>query len=164
MDNPRNDALLGLFLSAFFAFVLFGLIPGGVDSPTVYDPGQLPPSAYPTWIATAALLLSALLALASLRKAVRRRDADGKTPFPWRPALRLGLAWTLLLVFWLFIAEIGMLLGCFALYAVYAVLCGERKWARLILIDVCLCAVLYLFFVKIAALPVPLGPLQALIQ
>lgn len=83
MDNPRNDALLGLFLSACFAFVLFVLIPGGVDSPTVYDPGQLPPAAYPTWIATAALCLSVLLALVSFARARRLpTDAARRAAFP----------------------------------------------------------------------------------
>lgn len=158
MDNPRNDALLGLFLSAVFAFVLFVLIPGGVDSPQVYDPGQLPPSAYPTWIATAALLLSVLLCLTSFRKALRASAAT-RRPLPWAPLLRVAAAFALLLLFWLFIDDIGMILGSFALYALCALLSGERRWARLVLVDTILCGLLYVFFVKVAALPVPLGPL-----
>lgn len=161
MDNPRNDTLLGLFLSAFFAFVLFVLIPKGVDVPTVYDPGQLPPSAYPTWIATAALALSLLLTFLSLRRA--RSASPQAARFPWGAALRIGSGFVLLLIFWLFIQEIGMILGSFLLYALFAALSGERRWARLILVDVCLCCLLYVFFVKLAALPVPLGPFRSLI-
>lgn len=165
MDNPRNDALLGLFLAACSALVLFVLIPGGVDSPTVYDPGQLPPAAYPTWIATAALCLSVLLALVSFARARRLpAGAARRAAFPWGSALRLAAAFGLLLLFWAFIEDIGMIAGSFILYAAFAALSGERRWGRLFLVDVCLCGLLYLFFVKIAALPVPLGPFASLVR
>lgn len=57
-----------------------------------------------------------------------------------------------------------MIAGSFILYAVFAALSGERRWGRLFLVDICLCGLLYLFFVKIAALPVPLGPFASLVR
>lgn len=82
---------------------------------------------------------------------------------PLKSVFRVGLGFALLLLFWIFIQEIGMLLGSFLLYALYAVLSGERNWTRLLLVDACLCGLLYFFFVKLAALPVPLGPFQSLV-
>jgi hypothetical protein len=163
MDNPRNDALLGLFLSVCFAFVLFVMIPQGVDIPTEYDPGQLPPSAYPTWIAIAALILSLLLTGVSLCRMRGTTTPESTANVPLKSVFRVGLGFALLLLFWIFIHEIGMLLGSFLLYALYAVLSGERNWTRLLLVDACLCGLLYFFFVKLAALPVPLGPFQSLV-
>lgn len=162
MDNPRNDALLGLFLSTFFAFVLFVMIPKGIDVPTVHDPGQLSPSAYPLWIATVAFSLSLLLTFVSLFRA-RLSSRQMVRHVPWDVVFRVGAGFALLMLFGVFSQEIGMILGSFLLYAFYAGLSGERNWTRLILVDVCLCCLLYFFFVKLAALPVPLGPFQSLI-
>lgn len=162
MDNPRNDALLGLFLSIFFAFVLFVMIPKGIDVPTVHDQGQLSPSAYPLWIATVAFSLSLLLTFVSLFRA-RLSSRQMVRHVPWDVVFRVGAGFALLMLFGVFSQEIGMILGSFLLYACYAGLSGERNWTRLILVDVCLCCLLYFFFVKLAAIPVPLGPFQSLI-
>ena len=78
-----------------------------------------------------------------------------------RDRMHTLLAFGLLFLFYFFIDDVGMVLGSFILYAAFARLCGERNWLRLLLTDCILTAALYVFFVRIAAVPVPLGILQS---
>ena len=164
----RQDLILGLTLTAFFCMVYFVLIPLGIEVPHSHDPGQLSPAAYPSWIALAGLGASLLLTANTILKHLRLRRAaappasqDKAGPRSWGALLHTLLAFGLLFLFYFFIDDVGMVLGSFILYAAFARLCGERNWLRLLLTDCILTAALYVFFVRIAAVPVPLGILQS---
>ena len=172
MHAVRKDLTLGLTLSFFFCLVYFVLIPMGIEVPHSHDPGQLSPAAYPSWIAMAGLCASLLLTANAAWKYLRlRRLAASATKKTAKPAtaaasgdrLHALCAYGLLFLFYFFIDEVGMVLGGFILYAAFALLCGERNWPRLLLVDCTLIAALYVFFVRIAAVPVPLGILQSLL-
>lgn len=162
MNEVKNDLYLGLFLTVLFAIVVWGLIPFGIDTPQSHDPGQLPPAAYPTWISVTGLCASLLItfnALVRLLKKTNLANSEKQKPFTVAEYFAPFFAFLSLFIFYFFINEIGMLLGAFVLYAVFAILCGERKWTRLLIVDSILVVVMYLFFVKIATVPIPLGVL-----
>lgn len=170
MHAVRKDLTLGLTLSIFFCLVYFALIPMGIEVPHSHDPGQLSPAAYPSWIAMAGLCASLLLTANAAWKYLRLRrlaaSAMKKTATPATASgdrLHALSAYGLLFLFYFSIDEVGMVLGGFILYAAFALLCGERNWPRLLLVDCILIAALYVFFVRIAAVPVPLGILQSLL-
>lgn len=164
MSDARSNLYLGLVLSAVFAIVLFVLIPVGIEVPHSHDPGQLPPTAYPRWVAGAAMFFSLVLAAQSLGNLSRRGDAPSNMPrVPRAGFLRICIGFALLFLFAIFLKKIGMLLGGFILYACFAYLAGERNWLRMLLVDAALCGILYVFFVRIATVPIPMGPLRGIL-
>ncbi len=166
MHEALKDLNLGLTLTALFLLVYFIAIPTGIVIPTSHDPGQLSPAAYPTWVTVIGVCSSLALTLKAAFTCLRlKRGGAGseRKAGHFRKHLHAGLAYTLLFLFYFFLEEVGMVAGCFVLYAVFAIFCGERNWLRLLLIDCALTAALYLFFVRIASVPVPLGILKSFI-
>lgn len=164
MNDIKKDLQLGILLSIFFLLVLYVFIPNGITIPQSHDPGQLSPASYPTWIATMGLCISLLLTFSSGAKFLKAKKCEEKVNIikskDFLQSLRFISAFVLLFAFYFFLESIGMIIGSFILYAFFAYLCGERNWIRLITIDTILIIVMYLFFVKIAYIPIPLGILE----
>jgi hypothetical protein len=161
MHDVRNDFFLGLILSIVCLFILFILIPMGIEQPLTHDPGQISPAAYPAWIVRAAVVFSLLLTINAGKKLCAEGGLFKPAPLISRITfLKVCIAFALLFLFAICIEETGMILGCFLLYIGFALLSGERNWLRLLLVDAILCSALYIFFIHIASVPAPLGPLQ----
>lgn len=164
MSDMRKNFYLGLVLAAFFAFTFFILIPLGIEVPNSHDPGQLPPTAYPRWVVGVALAFSVFLAAQSYGELQKNGELAKTLPrVSGEGFLRICAGFVLLFVFAVFLKEIGMLLGAFVLYACFAYLAGERNWLRLLAVDFALCGSLYVFFVRIATVPIPMGPLRGIL-
>ena len=170
MPALRRELYLGLVLSALFAITLFVLIPLGISNPMAHDPSSILPRTYPTWIMAVCLGLALALTGNALWKLRRVTPPSVEAPSTETPAdmriaqaLRSLLCFVLLLGCWSFIEQIGMILGSFLLYAAFSILCGERNMLRLLIIDVILTSLLYVFFVRIMGAPIPLGPLTGIL-
>jgi len=166
MNTAKADLQLGLILTAFFALLVFWLVPAGIVVPQTHDSGQLSPAAYPTWISMTGLCVSLMLTLSSFMKIRRKTKKTNKTTekkekiFKFSDYTVVLLAFFSLFVFYFLMETLGMMLGGFILYAIFAVFCGEKNWKRLFISDTILMMIMYAFFIKVAAVPIPLGILQ----
>ena len=164
MSDAKKNLYLGLALAAVFVLVLFVLIPVGIEVPRSHDPGQLPPTAYPYWIAGMALAFSLILVAQSCNELRKNGELANTLPRVSRAGFfRICVGFVLLFVFTVFLKKMGMLIGCFVLYACFAYLAGERNWLRMLAVDLALCGILYVFFVRIATVPIPMGPLRGIL-
>lgn len=163
MPDSKTDILLGLVCMSVFALTLFVLIPLGVEEPLSHDPGQLSPASYPRWIACAGLVLSVLLSLQAFWRGRTQVVSVPSKGLSVRIMAKNTLAFALLLLFYCSITSVGMIIGSFLLYVAFSLLAGERNMFRLLLVGTVLCGSMYVFFVRIATVPIPMGVLQNLL-
>ena len=164
------------FISACLLIVLSlgtlsWLIPLGVEDAGAGDNLALSPAFWPQIVAWLVLGLSLLLALQSgirLLTATRTRSASD-APAPATAARSRGFEWrmliaiVLLLPYYLLMPSLGLLLTSMLALAAYSLLAGERNYGAIIAWAVLGPLALSLFFIKVAQVLIPLGPLKGLL-
>lgn len=164
MTKLNTDFWLGLLLAIFFGSVSYFLIPIGITNPVAHDPGAILPRTYPQIVMICCTLLALSISLKSLYLSLRHTNAAETTACGiFSKACLSALGFGVLLAFYFYIEEIGMIIGGFIIYAFFSILSGERNFIRLIIIDSILMSLLYLFFVSIMNAPIPLGPLNEIL-
>ncbi len=166
MNKIKKDLELGLVSTAIFALLVFWIVPTYIVVPSYHTSNQLSPAAYPTWICTLGLCISLFMTINSFRlyyREAKKGKETKKEPMNVSDFFSLIMAFILLLGFYFTIEILGMFVGCFLLYTGFAILCGEKNWKRLIVVNSILMIIMYGFFVKIAAVPVPLGILSGIL-
>ncbi len=156
----RQDIIAGLLMVAFGALVIWVLIPLGVAEPKSVKFAALSPSYYPRIAAGALMLLGVGTLVRAFAQKPRDDTADDRHP----NAVQRTVAFLAILLFLaLTLNWLGFVLGCSIAVFAAMTLAGERKLWLSIPIAVLLPLLLYLFFLQVAYIPIPLGILAPLL-
>jgi hypothetical protein len=167
MKAAYKDAVFGIALLVLSLFVLFWLIPVGIDSPGSVGNIALAPAFWPRLIIIAMVGLSVLLIFQGLRdiKVYRETGIGGErqhtSPLG---TLKIAVATVMLFVLTWVMTWGGIVVPSMAALAFYMALHGERRLAVLVPVSIGLPVALYLFFLKVANSPMPLGIFEDLIM
>lgn len=179
--NTRKyrDILSGAVVALFAVTGLFYLVPVGVKSPPNINVPALAPEFWPTIILWLMLgfaifiLVQGVIAfmrpsmkLVKDESALEKADDTaagrvGETSFAVR-ILRTLAAIGLLFAYQALIEIIGMLTASILACLAFTILSGERRYQMFVPVAVLLPIILYYFFTKVAAIPIPLGIFEAL--
>lgn len=174
MPAISRDLVLGLLLAAYSLFMAFVGIPFGIDSPEEVPNPALSPRLWPDII----IAITAFLAVLMILRAIfGRKNAEGPEPagsplppveeggavdptMEWQG--RTGTMLTLVGIAFLLLTYpvlniFGLLIGSVILMAAFSLLYRERQWGALIGCAIGIPLVCYLFFEKVANIPIPMG-------
>lgn len=156
MLNLR-DMWAGIVFLALGLSLIFVLIPVGVVEPKKVPFEVLSPSYYPRLVAIAMVLLGAAIAI----RGVRNASDEGRFEAPEKSAvLKVCAAFAILFATAYSLPFAGFVLAGSVALAALMVLAGERKPLIIALNAILLPLVLYLFFTKLANIPIPGGVLD----
>ena len=161
MTFLNKDLLAGLSFLLFGLLLVTYLIPVWVDEPRRIQFVVLAPSYYPKLIAFALIVIGSTISIRSLYFKQGEHLVGGlhvATYFRVVAAVATFFATALLLPF------AGFVLGSTVFLAILMLLAGERSPTTIALIAVSLPILLYLFFTKLANIPIPGGVLESLLQ
>ena len=164
-----KDFIVGVVMTAFAATALLWLIPTQV-APGYGGGAALSPRFWPTVIAVVILLLGAVLSAQALlrlrRKASARetRTETAATPAT-APESSPWAVWTavfMLVPYYYLSLQLGLLLSSVLAYVAYSTLAGERNVTSILAFAIAGPLVLTLFFIIVAQVLIPLGPLSSI--
>lgn len=171
MNEPTKDVAIGLGTVAVALLLFTVLIPLGVDMPDTVKSRALLPNFWPDIIAVALGLAGAVLVVQGW--AGRKRLAGlGLPPDAsldasddhYELALTRGqtigrLCVTLILIFGLYFAieYLGIPVASALVLALLMRYAGEKSWVVTLSVALLMPAVLYVFFVHVASVPIPMG-------
>ena len=151
-------ALLGLLIFAV-------LIPWGIDQPGNVEHTALAPDFWPQIIA---VIMMALGVLQAVRPVPDDEDEDGgghggEDSGRWLRRLPgLAVALGALFGFYFLIPSLGMVVPGVAVIFGLMIFGGERRWGLAATVAAGVPILLYVFFVHVAGIPIPLGVLETL--
>lgn len=163
-----RDLIEGVIFVFIGLFVMYWLIPAGVQVPSRMPNPALSPAFWPGIVSGLLIASGALLTIQSGVRLLRfgggqkKPEVSGEElPVGFlKPALALGL----LVPYYLACLYLGLLIPSIFAYVAYAFLAGQRSVPVLLCSGVLLPVAVTLFFVKIANILIPVGPLDGLIR
>lgn len=166
----RKDLLTGALFLLLGLGTLFLLIPAGVDSPGRVEIAALSPEFWPRVIAIAVILVSLCLLAEShfLKAPAEEQDEDAEKDAQYKLDTLPGTLRTVVLIFALFafyfaLTTMGVVVSSIVLMFAMMLYFGERSWKFILPISILLPIVLYLFFLHVAGVPMPLGIFDGLL-
>lgn len=158
-----KDLITGGVLLLLSVFTVSWLIPHGVIQITAADNIALSARFWPYVIGYLLLVLSALLLLQGVvqwrAQSRTKATAQPSSATVWQWGVMAAIA---LLVPYYFIAQsLGFLLASILAFASYAMLAGERNMRSVVCWSVVVPTLITVFFVNVAQVLMPLGPLTA---
>ena len=141
------------FLSLGVALV-FILIPFGVDEPRRVQFAALSPSYYPRFVAIAMALIGLVVVA---RAALANSDGGDLDRVPAGGALKVCAVLLILFATAYLLPLLGFVLASALALVVMMLIAGERNALTIGLVAVLLPLALYLFFTKLAKIPIPGG-------
>lgn len=160
MRSAYNDVVLGIALLAISVFVLAWLIPVGIDSPGTISNWALAPAFWPRLIMIAMTALSVVILFQGLNR-VRILRAEGVEAEPREPNIagnvKTAIAAIGLFIFTWTMTWGGIVVPSMVALALYILLHGERRLTIIVPVSIGVPLALYLFFLKVALVPMPLG-------
>lgn len=166
MQNWLNqDAITGAFYLALGLFMVFVLIPLGVDEPGNVEFAALAPSYWPRIICLAltALGLGMLVRTGLSLRNGTPPDAEPDSPLREIMFWRVGLVIISTFVLYAVLETLGFVLAGTLALVLLMLLAGERRPLHLVLISLGVPLLLYLFFTKAASIPLPAGILEPIL-
>ena len=176
VTEAHKSLYAGLFFALLSIFCLFVLNKHGIVVPTAsFQAGSaaVSPRFFPDMICWCALVFSLGLMIEGalgMRRSARASGTSEKTEAEEQEteekgSRALAVAYRIAGMGMLFVMYyatnfLGILISGFFFYLVFAALTGEQRPLRAVLGAFIITVVLYFFFVKIAYVPVPLGPLS----
>ncbi|MGI9387533.1 MAG: tripartite tricarboxylate transporter TctB family protein [Methyloligellaceae bacterium] len=160
----QNVAAGGLYL-ILGLFVVFVLIPIGVDEPSNVQYPPLAPAYWPRIICVGLAVLGAAILARSfvqMRKETGAVSASGATVSdrtPWRSLLVIGLGFALYAI----LETLGFVLATAIALVVLMVVADERRPHIVLPVAVGVPFALYFFFTKAANIPIPSGILEPIL-
>ncbi|MDD9982976.1 MAG: tripartite tricarboxylate transporter TctB family protein [Gammaproteobacteria bacterium] len=150
---------IGVALAGVVLFAV--LIPYGIDQPGNVEHAALAPDFWPRIIAVIIMAMGVLLAVRPMSE--EDDEEDGADAGGWRRRL-LGLAVALgaLFGFYFLIPSLGMVVPGVAVILALMVFGGERRWLLAAVLGAGVPILLYVFFVHVAGIPIPLGVFENL--
>jgi len=172
--EARKDLFVGVFFALLSLLFIFVLNKIGIDIPTAnYQSGSAAvlPNFFPDMICWYTLFCSLALAYTGLKGMQASQQISGtpqkteegepeeKTSKGRIFAFRIAGMGTMILLYYV-VDFLGIIIAGLLLYLLYAGLSGERRPLRALVGAVATTLILYYFFVKVAAVPMPLGLLS----
>ncbi|MCY4430033.1 MAG: tripartite tricarboxylate transporter TctB family protein [Rhodospirillales bacterium] len=149
-------ALLGLLIFTV-------LIPWGIDRPGNVEHTALAPDFWPRIIAAVMMALGVLLAVRPTPDDEdEAEDGAGGAGRRLHRLAGLGVVLGALFGFYVLVPSLGMVAPGVAIIFGLMVFGGERRWLPATLIAAGVPILLYLFFVHVASIPIPLGVFETL--
>ena len=175
-----RERLTGIGVLVLGLLIFFVLIPAGVDRPGSVEHTALAPDFWPRIIAGIIMVMGLFLAVGPAAKEEGgARGADGGEEGGEAAAEAVGGAeaaggWThrlpglavalgTLFAFYFLIPYLGMVAPGIAVILGLMVYAGERRWPLGLAIALCVPILLYVFFVHVASVPIPLGVFEGLL-
>ena len=158
------NAVAGALYLLLGAFVVFVLIPVGVDEPSNVEFAVLAPSYWPRVIS----IVLALLGLGMLFRRwmeVRRNDdvQAEESGFSELIYWRVGLVIAGTFLLYAVLETLGFVLTGFLALVCLMLLAGERRPLHIALISIAVPLALHFFFTKAASIPIPAGILESVL-
>lgn len=161
--RSRLDIFFSLGVVALSALLLLWAIPDGVQVPASVKAAPLSPAFLPNVLSALVGLLGAIcLVQATLGRGVPKEASELSFEAARSWPLRLAMVLAAFLAFWLLPEEIGMLPVAIGVMAALIFAGGERNVARGALLAVLIPLGVWLFFSRVAQVPLPEGPIEAL--
>lgn len=150
--DRAKDFYLGLILLAFALTLLLWLTPSYVSGPLAQSHLMVRPSTFPNLI-TYVLVLLAILLMYNSPRTIRDTTRIEDKRFSWFMILCLSI----LFAYYLGVLVIGMLPASIVVLFVLMRIYGFRNWFLSILFALVLPFLLFVFFEKLAQVPIPRG-------
>jgi len=162
----NSNRLTGIFFLIASALSYFILIPKGIVVPNNIGHFTTSPSFWPNIIIGIIALMSLLMIftkneVVNTKKVETDNNDDIKTPLLIRIP-RLFIVLGLLFSFYYFIEQLGMVVPGMVLIFILMTYAGYRKWWLIIFLSLFVPVLLYVFFVHVANIPIPLGIFESL--
>jgi len=150
---------IGVALAGVVLFAV--LIPYGIDQPGNVEHAALAPDFWPRIIAVIIMAMGVLLAVRPMSE--EDDEEDGGDAGGWRRRLSgLAVALGALFGFYFLIPSLGMVVPGVAVIFALMVFGGERRWLLAAALGAGVPILLYVFFVHVAGIPIPLGVFENL--
>lgn len=160
MTKLNENFWAGLLFVILGAALVFLLIPLGVEEPKRIDIAVLAPSYYPKLISIAMILIGASIALKALRETTAQDMPAAEADAPGAARAKLLIAVAILFATVVILPHAGFVLASTLALILLMILAGERRPMTIGLVAGLLPFGLYLFFTKLANIPIPGGVLD----
>ncbi len=157
----QKERIVGGGVLALGLLLFFVLIPFGIDSPEEIDHMTLSPDFWPR-------IISIMFALMGLLTIIRPgeipADAEDEIdPASWPARLpRLAVVLIVLFLFYFLIDHLGMVVPGIVVIFGMMWFAGERRYLMMTITAVIVPTLLYIFFVHVANIPIPLGIFESI--
>lgn len=157
-----KDFVTGVVLFVIGLLGLFWVIPHGVGGFGGEASIALSASFWPYAIGSLFTVLGFILLVQGGLELARAPKEKDRIPYviPWN----MLLAILLLIPYYLFAERFGFLLTSVVAFAAYALLAGEKNYKSLAVLAVVVPLAITVFFIQVAQVLVPLGPLSGLLS
>ena len=153
----------GVFMLAVGLLLLLFLIPFGIDSPKKIRFAALSPTYYPQIVAIILSVIGAAIIFKNRQPLIGKETDDLDEVHP-NSKMRIGGFLALLAVYSFSLEFLGFVLSGVLALAASLILAGERRAFIIIAMSLLLPISLFLFFYKVAYVPVPNGLLAPFIR
>ncbi len=153
----------GVFMLAVGLLLLLFLIPFGIDSPKKIRFAALSPTYYPQIVALILSVIGVAIILKNRQPFITKETDELDEVHP-NAKMRIGVFLALLAVYSLSLELLGFVLSGVLALSASLILAGERRVFIIIAISLLLPISLFLFFYKVAYVPVPNGLLAPFIR
>ena len=166
MRQEAKDLLLSIGLLLFFLLTFFYIIPKGIYVPGNIRLKVMAPDFFPKTVSLFLIFMSLVfgcqtLVLLHKRRHLQRPETppgtDRLKTIGWVPVVKVLSAIFLLFLYYQTVVWVGILAASILFLVIFSVLYGERRFKITIPLAVILSVVIYLFFTKIAKIPLPQG-------
>ena len=158
-----RERLTGIGVLILGLLIFFLLIPRGIDQPGSVEHAALAPDFWPKIIAALIVLMGLFLTVRPAKEEDEDDEEDVGDAGGWLQRLPgLAVALGTLFVFYFLIPLLGMVVPGIVMAFGLMVYAGERRWTLGIAIAAGVPILLYVFFVYVASIPIPLGVFESL--
>lgn len=168
--NRPKDLITAILFIALGSGTVFLLIPNGVIVPSSVQIPALSPDFWPYTIAWGVVVSSAFLLLEALLLKVPgdgSDDEDSAAEAQYKldtlpGTLRMVVLILALFLFYFALTHLGVVVSSIVLIPTMMLYFGERNWKYILPLSLLIPVGLYLFFLHVAGIPMPLGLFEAL--
>jgi len=168
MQNQlRQNIIAGAVYLLFGLFVIFVLIPLGVDEPANVEHAALAPSYWPKIICSALAALGLAILVRSMLQLKKRPSTTAHKEVEQVPETTMWRAVVVVVGYFLLYAlleKLGFVLATVIALALLMLFAGERRVKILLPVSLGVPVALYLFFTKAASIPIPNGILETILS
>lgn len=168
-SKKAKDLITAILFITLGIGTAFALIPNGVVVPGSVEIPALSPDFWPYMITWGVIISSAFLLLESLMlKVPAADDDDEETETQYNLAtlpatLRMVILIFALFLFYFALTTVGIVAGSIVLMMAMMLYFGERNWKYILPLSILIPIGLYLFFLHVAGIPMPLGMFESLL-